>query len=249
MTSRVYLGLPAYNEEIALPRLLVRVEKLFASSREPKAVVVYDDGSGDTTAAVAKAWTGPVPLVLIEGGRNMGLGVGLRRLVEFAMANGSDDDVLCIMDCDDTHDPMQIPDMLRTLDGGADVVIASRFRWGASVRGVPPARRVTALGAAMLCKLVHPVRGVLDYTCGYRVYRIGALRRAAIRYPAGLVEETGFACMTELLLKLYAADLRAAEVPLQLRYDQKPTASKMAVTNNMRRMLRLLIRWRALRNP
>jgi hypothetical protein len=38
--GRVYLGLPAFNEEIALPRLLKRVESLAQSSRLPITVVV-----------------------------------------------------------------------------------------------------------------------------------------------------------------------------------------------------------------
>ena len=246
MTGRIYLGLPAYNEEIALPRLLARVERLIEVSALPITVVVYDDGSTDATAAIARSWPRPLPLVLIEGGRNKGLGAGLRRLIDYALAQGGDDDVLVVMDCDDTHDPMQIRDMLKALDGGADVVIASRFTRGARVAGVPLPRRMTAFGSALLFKLVHPVRGILDYTCGYRAYRIGALRRAAANYPAGLVEESGFACMTEVLLKLNVAGLRCAEIPLQLRYDQKPTPSKMDVSSNIRRMLALLVRWRGL---
>jgi dolichol-phosphate mannosyltransferase len=244
----VYIGLPAYNEEIALPRVLARVEKLSSELGRPITVVVYDDGSTDATAKTARRWKDRLPLILIEGGRNLGLGTGLRRLLEFALANGSDDDVLVVMDCDDTHDPMQIPDMLRALDAGADIVIASRFRHGARVVGVPFLRRMTALGAVVLFKIVHPVRSVWDYTCGYRAYGIGAVRRAAARYPQGLVEESGFACMTELLLKLSAAGLTATEISLQLRYDQKPTASKMMVSNNMRRMLAMLIAWRKLRH-
>ena len=50
--GRVYLGLPAFNEEIALPRLLKRVESLAQSSRLPITVVVYNDGSTDTTAGI-----------------------------------------------------------------------------------------------------------------------------------------------------------------------------------------------------
>jgi dolichol-phosphate mannosyltransferase len=50
--------------------------------------------------------------------------------------------------------------------------------------------------------------------------------------------------MVELLLKLNALGARFAEIPLQLRYDQKPTATKMRVGNNMRRLLVLLVRWR-----
>jgi dolichol-phosphate mannosyltransferase len=92
--------------------------------------------------------------------------------------------------------------------------------------------------------MIHPVRGVRDYTCGYRAYRIGVLKKAVARYGDKLVAERGFACMVELLLKLNALGVRFAEIPMQLRYDQKPTATKMDVGNNVRRLLSLLVRWR-----
>jgi dolichol-phosphate mannosyltransferase len=242
--GHVYLGLPAYNEEIALPRLLTRVEKLASSSKLPLTVVVYNDGSNDATAAIALQWQQCIPLVLLDGRVNKGLGAGLRALIDYAVTTGAADDVLVIMDCDDTHDPAQIPEMLAAGVNGADVVIASRFQSGATVQGVPLLRRMTALGAVILFKLIHPVRKVWDYTCGYRAYRIGILQNAVARFPGRLVEETGFACMAEALLKLNAAGARFAEVALHLRYDLKPTASKMAVSSNMRRLLGLLVRWR-----
>jgi len=241
---RIFIGLPAYNEEIALPRLLARVKRLIAASPEKITVVVYNDGSTDATALIAQQWQEQVPLVLLDCPRNQGLGVGLRALIEHAVATGSDDDILVVMDCDDTHDPAQLVEMLRAMDDGADVVVASRFTRGARVQGVSPMRRVTAVAAAVLFKLVHPVRGVWDYTCGYRGYRIGALKRALDRYPGGLVTEYGFACMAEVLLKLNALNFRFAEVPLRLRYDQKPTASKMDVGRTTARLLALLMRWR-----
>jgi dolichol-phosphate mannosyltransferase len=112
------------------------------------------------------------------------------------------------------------------------------------VRGVPVLRRLTALGAVMLFKLVHPVRGVWDYTCGYRGYRVGVLKNATDHYRGGLVQENGFACMVEVLLKMNALKCRFAEIPLQLRYDLKPTDSKMDVSGNIVRLLRLLVGWR-----
>jgi dolichol-phosphate mannosyltransferase len=242
--GRVYLGLPAFNEEIALPRLLKRVESLAQSSRLPITVVVYNDGSTDTTAGIAAQWQPRIALVLLDCPQNKGLGVGLRALFDYAVTIGKTDDVLVIMDCDDTHDPAQIPEMLAAVTKGADVVIASRFRLGATVRGVPLLRRLTALGAVCLFKLIHPVRGVWDYTCGYRAYRIGALQDAARRFRGRLITESGFACMVEALLKLNASGVRCSEVGLHLRYDLKPTESKMAVSSNMRRLLVLLVRWR-----
>jgi dolichol-phosphate mannosyltransferase len=242
--GRIYIGLPAYNEEIALPRLLRRIESVAQSSQLPLTIVVYNDGSTDKTATIAAQWPQGVPLVLLDGKINKGLGAGLRALIDYAATNGGPDDVLIIMDCDDTHDPVQISEMLAAMAKGSDVVTASRFQSGATVRGVPALRRMTALGAVILFKLIHPVRNVWDYTCGYRAYRIGLLQNAVARYRGRLVEETGFACMVEVLLKLNATGARCAEVPLHLRYDLKPTASKMDVSSNMRRLLALLIRWR-----
>jgi dolichol-phosphate mannosyltransferase len=241
--GHVHIGLPAYNEEIALPRLLERIERLRASSPRPIGVVVYNDGSTDRTAELARQWQGRLPLVLLDCPQNKGLGAGLRALVDHA-ATAADGDVLVVMDCDDTHDPAQIPDMLMSFDGGADVVIGSRFVSGATTQGVSLLRRLTSLGAVMLFKVIHPVRGVRDYTCGYRAYRVEALKRAARHYPGRLVAENGFACMVELLLKLNAIGLRFSEVPLRLRYDLKPTASKMDVASNTRRLLALLMHWR-----
>jgi dolichol-phosphate mannosyltransferase len=239
---RVFIGLPAYNEEIALPRLLARIEQLIPQL--PLTVVVYNDGSTDATLAIARQWQSRMPLIAIDGGVNKGLGAGLRALIAYAVETASDDDVLVVMDCDDTHDPAQIAEMLAAMSQDADVVIGSRYRRGSTVQGVPVSRRVTALGAVLLFKLIHPVRGVRDYTCGYRAYRVTALQKAAAFYGARLNEEAGFACMVEVLLKLNAIGVRFGEIALKLRYDLKPTASKMDVGSNIGRLLKLLIRWR-----
>jgi len=241
---QVYIGLPAYNEEIALPRLLQRIELLSASLQKPITVVLYNDGSTDSTSAIARQWQERLPLVLLDCPRNKGLGAGLRALVRYVVEMACDEDILVIMDCDDTHDPAQIMEMMRLIEEGADAVIASRFVRGALVRGVPSLRRITALGAVALFKLIHPVRGVRDYMCGYRTYRVSALKRASNAFRTKLIEESGFACMPELLLKLNALGFQFTEVPLQLRYDLKPTASKMRVGSNISRLLKLLIQSR-----
>jgi dolichol-phosphate mannosyltransferase len=238
---RIYIGLPAYNEETSLPRLLQRIELLGASLQKTITVVIYNDGSNDSTRSIARQWQERLSLVLLDCAQNKGLGTGLRALVRHVVETAHDEDVLVVMDCDDTHDPAQVTEMLRSIEEGADVVIGSRFVRGALVRGVPRLRRVTALGAATLFKLIHPVRGVRDYTCGYRSYRVGALKKASNRYGAKLIEGSDFSCMPELLLKLNALGYQITEVPLQLCYDRKPTASKMGVCSNMKHLLRLLV--------
>ena len=85
-TRRVLIGLPAYNEEIALPRLLARIAPLAKSSAEPITVVLYNDGSTDATVRIAREWQSRLPLVILDGVVNKGLGAGLRALVEYAVA-------------------------------------------------------------------------------------------------------------------------------------------------------------------
>ncbi len=238
----VYIGLPAHNEETALPRLLQRIECLDASLHQTITVVLYNDGSTDLTSTIARRWQERLSLVLLDCPQNKGVGAGLRALIRRVVETAHDEDVLVIMDCDDTHDPAQVKQMLRSIEEGADVIIGSRFMRGALVQGVPRLRHVTALTAAVLFKLIHPVRGVRDYTCGYRTYRVSALKRAFKSYGEKLIEESNFTCMPELLLKLNALRFRFTEVPLQLRYDLKPTVSKMSVSSNIIQVLQLLVR-------
>jgi dolichol-phosphate mannosyltransferase len=64
-----------------------------------------------------------------------------------------------------------------------------------------------------------PIRGVRDYTCGYRAYRGRVLRQAFQRYGDDFINQEGFQCMVDILLKLRKMDVIFGEVPLILRYD------------------------------
>lgn len=241
---RILIGLPAYNEEIAIERLLQKIEFLAAKDPREYAVVVYDDGSTDKTREIAATWRGRQPIIVLGHAENRGLGYGLAILMRYAVDHSALYDVLIVMDCDDTHDPAQIPAMLREMDQGSEIVIASRYQPGASVVGVPLFRRISAIGAMILLKIIHPIKGAFDYTCGYRAYSVALLKRADERFGDRLIVERGFACMVELLLKLSQFSPIITEIPLQLRYDLKPTETKMQVSSHIRRLLRLVIGWR-----
>jgi len=210
----------------------------------PYRIVLYNDGCTDGTVAAARAWQDRLNLEIIGRRENLGLGAGLRALISHVAERGRPDDALFIMDCDNTHSPWQLPAMIAVLEAECEVVIASRYRRDARVHGVAAHRRLLSVGAAALFKLLHPCRGVLDYTCGYRGYRVALLRRALERYQGNLIRETGFACMVELLLKLNRIGARFGEVPLVLRYDQKQGASKMDVGGNTLRLLTKSFGWR-----
>src|SRR5659263_290679 len=123
----VMVGIPCYNEEVAIGSLVVR------ASQHADKVVVLDDGSTDKTAEIARL-TGAEVLV---HDTNLGKGAALRDL--FAYATQCDVDVLVIIDGDGQHKPDDIPlsigPMMR---GDADMLNGSRYL---SVNGETPRYR------------------------------------------------------------------------------------------------------------
>jgi dolichol-phosphate mannosyltransferase len=249
----IWLALPAYNEERSLPALLERcvpVAGRLEASGNRLAVLVVDDGSRDGTIAAAQGFAGRLALEVIPHGVNRGLGAALRTGLSGALARAADGEWIATMDADNTHDPALLPDMLdRLVEDRADIVIASRYAPGGQEVGLSPLRSVLSRGASFLLTTLAHVRGARDYTCGYRLYRVSTLRRAAAAWGERLVEEAGFTCMAEVLLKLGRGGARVAESPLVLRYDLKEGASKMKMTRTIARYFELIRRIRAQRIP
>jgi dolichol-phosphate mannosyltransferase len=247
----LWLALPAYNEERSLPALLERcvpVARALEASGRRLSVLVVDDGSRDRTIESALAFADRMPIEVVPHEVNRGLGAALRTCLASALERSGDGDAIATMDADNTHDPAMLPAMWQHLDDTpGDVVIASRYVAGGDEVGLTPLRKVLSRGASYLLRLTVPVRGARDYTCGYRVYRSSTLRRAADQWKDRLVEESGFTCMAEVLLKLGRGGARVLEWPLVLRYDLKEGASKMKI---MRTILRYFaLAWRVRRGP
>lgn len=242
--SKVVVVLPAYNEAENLAPLLERIDQAMFESGTEYLVVVVDDGSRDDTVAVAAAHARHMPVRIERHETNQGLGATIRDGLTAAADLCGDDDIVVVMDADNTHTPGLIRSMVRCIREGSDVAIASRFQPGAHVRGVPLGRRLLAMAGSALFRLVFPTRGVRDYTCGYRAYRGALLKEAFARLGDAFITEDGFQCMVDVLLKLRSMGAIISEVPLVLRYDLKSGKSKMAVGRTVVRTLSLMVRRR-----
>ena len=242
---RVWLVLPAYNEGANLAPLLANVRQLGVEApRLDVRVVVVDDGSKDDTGEVAQRESKGMQLELLSNGQNRGLAYTFKRGVMAAVQQAEAADVIVCMDADNSHLPEQIPLMVSEIGRGYDVVVASRYRRGAVVKGVPWSRRVLSRGMSVLFQAIYPVKGVRDYSCGYRAYRAGFLQNAMASQGEDLFAQEGFACMVGILLHLSREKGKFTEIPLVLRYDQKLGASKMPVGDTVKRTFALLARER-----
>ena len=242
--TRVIVVLPAYNEAGSLGLLLQRLDQSMHEDDIEYEIVVVDDGSTDETARIAGEYAQYVPVRLERHETNRGLGVTIRDGLKTAVSITTDEDIIVVMDADNTHTPGLIRNMIRVVREGADVVIASRYRPGSYIRGLPFQRKLLSLGARVLFQLFFPIRGVRDYTCAYRAYRALVLRDAFRRYGDDFVNQKGFQCMVDILLKLRGLDLIFREVPLILRYDLKRGASKMNVLRTIAGSIALIVKRR-----
>lgn len=250
MRAMVRFVLPAYNEEDALPPLLRSIDEVMSSSGLDFEVIVVDDGSADGTARAARdAASGGMPVRLIEHARNMGLSAAIRTGLSAAVEESEDDDIIVTMDADNTHGPELVPRMVELTKEGRDVVIASRYQRGSKTAGVAPLRRLMSWGAGMLFRTLLPIRGVKDFTCGYRAYRAGALKSMFHAYGEAFIDQPGFSCMADILLKMRGRGFSFAEVPMSLRYDRKSGPSKMAVGGTAIETLGLIMKRRFYTKP
>lgn len=245
----VRVALPAYNEAEALEPLLVSLHETLAAAGLPHEIVVVDDGSSDDTAAIAGHASFSMPVRLIQHEQNQGLAGALRTGLVDAVKHARPGDIVLTMDSDNTHPAGLIPRMLSLIHEGHDVVIGSRFQPGSRTIGVPWDRVLLSIAARLVFKVILPIPGVRDYTCGFRAYRVEPLKAAIDHFGDRFVSETGFSCMVDVLLKLRRLRVNGGpvvmgEAPMVLRYDQKGGVSKMRVWRTVRQTLSLVARRR-----
>jgi dolichol-phosphate mannosyltransferase len=238
---RVWVVIPAFNEEENLPPLLEGVAHALREAGAEFTIVVVDDGSEDGTRRVAEASVERISVQVIGHECNRGLAEAVKTGFRAALAQADGGDVVVTMDGDNTHPTQLLPTMLQEIENGADLVIASRYARGGMEEGVPPVRRLLSRGIGVLMSLRFGLHGVKDYSSGYRAYRVALLGAGVRRYGDALIEAPGFTVMAELLVKLWALRPRIAEVPLHLRYDRKRGASKMRLRRTIAEYLVLLL--------
>ncbi|MBN1343287.1 MAG: glycosyltransferase [Phycisphaerae bacterium] len=242
---RVWMVLPAYNEADNLPPVFDGCRHLMAETYNlDLKLIVVDDGSTDETVEVTRTHGDGLSVEILENGTNRGLAATFMRGMVAAARQAGPHDVIMCMDADNSHLPGQLQRMIRNIQEGRDVVIASRYQPGATIRGVPLSRRVLSRGMSLLFRAVYPIAGVRDYSCGFRAYRAAFLQEALASQGNRVFATEGFACMVGILLRLAKQGAVFGEVPIILRYDQKVGETKMKVGSTIARTLLVLLRER-----
>lgn len=204
-----------------------------ALRREDLRVCVVDDASEDDTTYVARRAGAHVIAHCVRRGIGPSLVEGWR----WALDAGAP--FVVQLDAGGSHDPAEVRRLMNELRRG-DVVIGSRFCAGASYRG-NPRRAVMSRAAALACNVryFHALRGISDWTSGYRAFRAPALRSLArLSYTA-----TMHGWQIEVLLAARWLGLTVTEAPITYRggrssFNQRVAREAFGIWNSRRFALR-----------
>ncbi len=234
--------LPAYDEAASIEDLIDRIAEVSAREAWDYDILVIDDGSADATGEiVGRIARQGIPVRVLRNEQNRGLGFSIRRGLREASAAADAGDVIITLDADLTQDPAFAPSMVRRIEDGYDVVIASRYRAGSSASGLRWVRRILSRLASGLVTLLRPVRGVRDYSCGYRAYRAEVIQAAFERFGDDFITQRGFACMLEIAERL--RDMASfTEVPFVLHYDAKRKGSAIRILPTIAQYFDVMVR-------
>ena len=199
--------IPTYNEKEnieAIIRAVMALEDKFD-------ILVIEDGSPDGTADIVKrlmAGDFKGRLHIIE--RTGKLGLGTAYITGFKWAIEQKYDFIFEMDADFSHDPKDVPRLLKEVrDNGYDVAIGSRYITGVNVVNWPMGRVLMSYYAS---KYVQCVTGipVHDTTAGFKCYR----RKVLETIDLDAIRFKGYAFQIEMKFTAYKLGFKIKEVPV-----------------------------------
>ena len=199
--------IPTYNEKENIEAIIRAVMVL----EDKFDILVIEDGSPDGTADIVKglmAGDFKGRLHIIE--RTGKLGLGTAYITGFKWAIEQKYDFIFEMDADFSHDPKDVPRLLKEVrDNGYDVAIGSRYITGVNVVNWPMGRVLMSYYASKYVQFVTGIP-VNDTTAGFKCYRrkvLETINLDAIRFK-------GYAFQIEMKFTAYKLGFKIKEVPV-----------------------------------
>lgn len=224
---KIFFIIPAYNEAENIPLLVESIDSKMKKMDLSYTIVIVNDGSTDGTKELVESYEGRFPIVLINHPKNKNVGEVFRSGFKYVLERSSPGDVVITKEADNTSDISIMPAMLERIDKGCDVVLASCYAKGGGIESTTIGRLILSSTANRILRSFFPINGVRTYSSFYRAYKAVSLKRAFFAYENKLIEENGFVCMVEMLIKLSRLPIRIEEVPMVLRCDLRKGKSKM----------------------
>lgn len=186
--TRVSVVIPLYNEQESLRDLHREISAVFGGNAAwDHEVIFVDDGSTDGSFAIIRELAANDPRLRgIRFKNNSGKAAALA--AGFREATG---DYVITMDADLQDDPAEIPDLIRILEGGVDLVSGWKKKRLDPLEKRLPSRVFNAVTSLFAGIRLH------DFNCGLKAYRAAVVKKLYFygemhRYLPALAHWEGF---------------------------------------------------------
>jgi dolichol-phosphate mannosyltransferase len=201
---------PTFNEQGNISRLIHELEKQFQTLDHELHTLVVDANSSDGTSESIKqlALTHNNLHLLFQS--SFGLGNAYIEGMTHAIKELNADAVF-EMDADFSHDPADIPRLIKELENGADFVIGSRYVTGGSIpNNWHIFRKLNSRCGNIAARYIAGMTKIKDCTAGFRLIRTKLLQEIGLDN----LNVRGYAFQVALLHKAYVAKAVIKEIPV-----------------------------------
>ena len=216
--GEAWLVLPTYNEARNVEPLVRAVLPRLEAAGGHR-VLIVDDDSPDGTGRVADRLAAECDAVQVLH-RKCKEGLGPAYLAGFDVALSAGADLVLEMDADFSHDPADVPRLIRAADE-AHLVLGSRYVPGGGIRDWGPLRRTLSRGGSWYARTVLGVP-VRDLTGGFKCFRREVLQALDL----SSVHANGYGFQIELTYRALREGFTVKEIPIVFS-DRRAGESKM----------------------
>ena len=198
--SHILLAIPVYNEAKSIERVL-RDVGIFARD-----VLVIDDGSSDVTPQLLAKHQ----VEVIRHAENRGYGRSMQDILRWADFDGYE--WVITMDCDEQHEPAEIPSFVRAIErNDADIISGSRYMIERIDDDDAPEDRFRV--NRLITQEVNDALQLqlTDAFCGFKAYRTSAMRTLRLNVD-------GYDFPMQFWAQAAFMNLRVREIPVRRIY-------------------------------
>ena len=226
--------LPTYNEEGNIENIIAQIK---AEEKKQNiynfSILVVDDNSTDQTQAIVKKVIDSSENIYLITGQKKGLGDAYKRGFLFAL-DTLEAVVIFQMDSDGQHEASLIPEFLKEIKAGKDVVIGSRFIAGGSTPDFSLLRLMISRVGNLLVRYVGGVVNIKDCTSGYRAIQSSFLRDLDLSY----LSTRGYSFQSSLICDLAWRGAVISEIPIIFK-SRKMGDSKLSSRDQIEFLLNI----------
>ena len=208
MKKEIFLSLviPAYNEEKIISSTLKRISTYLQKNNWRYEIIVVNDGSRDATRReVEKYKKVNTNIKLLRNRVNRGKGYAVKKGI--LEANGR---YLLFLDADLSTPIEEVEKLLKWLERGQDVAIASRGLPESRIETHQPRYRETMGRIFNLLVQIMIMRGIKDTQCGFKCFKKEVAHNLFSQQKID-----GFAFDTEILFLARKHKYKIKEVPIR----------------------------------